>query len=143
MSNSLLTAAWRARCDTDGEKLVLLRLADMANDRGACWPSVAKLASDCGISERSVPRAITANQEHGHITVKPVPGRTNQYTVHPRQAVTPDTVSPLTGCPKTPDTVSPKPSGTHIREKDKPTAGKGGLKAMFQEALEKELNREH
>lgn len=39
-------------------KLVLLALADMADDAGRCWPSVQTVAKQCGISTRSVRRIL-------------------------------------------------------------------------------------
>jgi hypothetical protein len=123
VSNVLLNAAWKAPCRSAAQKLVLLRLADRADETGVCWPSVQGLAIDCGLSERSVTRAIAANKADMHISVKPT-ARTSQYHVHPRQDVTPDKLSPLTGCPRpltncpiTPDRMSPKPSVTHKNPK--------------------------
>lgn len=37
-----------------GRKLVLLALADMANDEGICWPSISSLRKRTGMSERAV-----------------------------------------------------------------------------------------
>ncbi len=39
-------------------KLVLLVLADMADDAGYCWPSVQTVAKHCGVSTRTVRRII-------------------------------------------------------------------------------------
>ena len=41
-----------------GPKLVLMALADAADDKGACWPSVATLAKQCSMSTRTVQRAL-------------------------------------------------------------------------------------
>ncbi len=38
------------------DKIILLRLADRANDQNVCFPSGASLAGDCGLCERSVRR---------------------------------------------------------------------------------------
>ena len=37
-------------------KLVLMALADAANDQGICWPSVATIAGKVGVSTRTVQR---------------------------------------------------------------------------------------
>lgn len=37
-----------------GKKLVLLALADMANDEGICWPSIQSLCKRTGLSERAI-----------------------------------------------------------------------------------------
>lgn len=39
-------------------KLVLVVLADAANDQGICWPSIATLADKTGVTRRTVQRAI-------------------------------------------------------------------------------------
>ena len=39
-------------------KLVLMALADIADDRGVCWPSVGHLASKCTVSERTAQRLL-------------------------------------------------------------------------------------
>ena len=40
------------------QKIVLLKLADNANESGTCWPSLNTIAEDCGCSVRTVSRAI-------------------------------------------------------------------------------------
>lgn len=39
-------------------KLVLLVLADNANDKGFCWPSIRNIARRASVSERTVQRTI-------------------------------------------------------------------------------------
>ena len=39
---------------TDSQKIVMLALADQANDEGMCWPSIATLARRCSKAERTV-----------------------------------------------------------------------------------------
>lgn len=46
-------------------KLVLLKLADRANDDGECWPGMASVASQCCISERTLMRHLDALEEIG------------------------------------------------------------------------------
>lgn len=102
-----MTAVWTvALCHTD--KIVLLALADNANDEGVCWPSVPTLITKCGMSERSVQRVVTKLCESGHVTVHVRSGRSNYYTVHPRQD-------------DTPARVTPRHVGTHPRQGDTPT----------------------
>ena len=43
-----------------GPKLVLMALADLGDDSGACWPSVSTLAKQCSMSTRTVQRALQA-----------------------------------------------------------------------------------
>lgn len=86
--------------------LVLALRADMAASQ--CTPGIPRIARDTGLSERSVHRAIVALEKSGHIAREIKPGVGTIYTVHPRHCVTPDSVSPLTQCHETPDTVSSK-----------------------------------
>ena len=51
MSVRIMTAVWSVTLP-DSEKIVLLALADCANDEGLCWPSMATLAAKCSKSER-------------------------------------------------------------------------------------------
>lgn len=91
------------------DKLVLLALADNANDEGHCWPSVQTLAAKCGIEPRSVTRVMDRLEHAGHLTRHERAGRSNDYTLHPRLKVTPDLKSPLTNGHPTPDRGSPPP----------------------------------
>lgn len=47
------------------EKLVLLMLADRADDHDKCWPSVPKLMKDCGISRAQVQKCRKRLEERG------------------------------------------------------------------------------
>ncbi len=106
-----MTVVWELDLP-DSEKLALLALADNANDEGYCWPSMATLARKCSKSDRTVQRSIQSLEEKGHLTREERPGKGVLYRIHPRQDVTPDTVSPPSPCPSTPDMVSDKPSRT-------------------------------
>ena len=50
------------------EKLVLLALAHRANAEGVCWPSVGRIADDCGLSVRTVAGALNALVSGGLVT---------------------------------------------------------------------------
>ena len=47
------------------EKLVLLMLADRADDHDKCWPSVPKLMKDCSISRAQVQKCCKKLEERG------------------------------------------------------------------------------
>lgn len=51
-------------------KIVLLKLADRANDDGVCWPGQASMAHDCGMSERSVMRHLADLEKRGLILIE-------------------------------------------------------------------------
>lgn len=102
------------------EKLVLLALADCANDEGEAWPSIATLCRKACIGERSVQRSIQSLKDAGHLTRIEVNGKGCRYFIHPRQIITPATVAPVTNATEpppqshpTPATVAPKPSLNH------------------------------
>lgn len=108
MSIRLMNAAWDLPLEP-ASKLLLLSLADQSNDEGACWPSVATIAKRTGLSERSVRYHFDALEKAGHLTRHERAGRSNWFTVHPRQADTPATVAPLQQLQPTPATVADHP----------------------------------
>lgn len=78
-----MTAAWCAVGLTHTSKIVLLALADNANDAGICWPSIPKIAERCSLDVRSVYRAIATLEGGGHATTQTRPGKATVYRVHP------------------------------------------------------------
>lgn len=116
MSIKLMTAVWDREDLSSTQKLVLLSLADWANDDGLCWPSINRLAIKTSMAGRSVQRIIRDLESMGFIKRDEVLGKGNKYWVlipltecHPCPSVTP----PLTESHPTPDTVSPNTSNTH------------------------------
>lgn len=103
MSVKLMSAAWAVDLSLP-EKLVLLALADSANDEGMCWPSVTSLYTKCSLSERAVRKAVGSLESKGQLTIHQRTGRSNYYTVHPLQDV-----HPCTACTPAPDAPTPAP----------------------------------
>ncbi|MEX2642133.1 MAG: helix-turn-helix domain-containing protein, partial [Acetobacterales bacterium] len=65
MSVHVMAQVWRLRLGTN-RKMVLLKLADHANDDGEnAYPSIASLAEHCGVAERSVRRFLRGFEEAG------------------------------------------------------------------------------
>jgi hypothetical protein len=64
-----MTLAWDIPLPV-ADKLLLLALADQANDEGCCWPKVSTLATKCGLEDRSARRVLGRLVEAGHITAK-------------------------------------------------------------------------
>ena len=60
-------------------KMVLLCLADFADDAGECFPSQDKLAEKCGMTDRSVRTAITKLKEMHLITVRKRSGTSDVF----------------------------------------------------------------
>ena len=111
-----MTAVWDREDLSSTQKLVLLSLADWANDEGLCWPSIDRLAIKTSMAGRSVQRIIRDLESMGFVRRDEVLGKGNRYWIsipltecHPCPSVTP----PLTECHPTPDTVSPNTPYTH------------------------------
>lgn len=58
MSVLLMAKAWQASVKNSARKLVLMKLADNADDDGICWPSYNHLAAQCEMSRRTVIRHV-------------------------------------------------------------------------------------
>lgn len=54
MSMELMVKAMKIKVGNPLRKLVLLKLADNASDRGECWPSYQHIAEQCEVSRRAV-----------------------------------------------------------------------------------------
>lgn len=54
MSMTLMVKAMNIKVGNPLRKLVLIKLADNASDKGECWPSYQHIADQCEISKRSV-----------------------------------------------------------------------------------------
>lgn len=70
MSVHATSWAWRQKIDDPVAKLLLLKLADQANDDGVCWPSRATLAEAIETSEATVKRRVKVLVELGLIEVR-------------------------------------------------------------------------
>lgn len=67
MSMMLMVKAMRIKVGNPLRKLVLIKLADNANDLGECWPSHQHIAEQCEISRRSVINHINKLEEMGFL----------------------------------------------------------------------------
>lgn len=106
MSVRVITWVWDYSEARGIDRLVLLALADAADDGGRAWPSVATLARKAAVAPRTVQRSLRTLAEMGELTLLQggTGGKgTNTYrvrldprvaSVDGRQAVTPVTVSP-------------------------------------------------
>jgi hypothetical protein len=61
---------WHNSQQTGSALLVLLAIADHANDDGICWPSVARLARMARVSERQCQRLISQLVDAGELAVE-------------------------------------------------------------------------
>jgi hypothetical protein len=60
MSTDVITWAWKVRGLRGSAKLVLIRLADFAGQRGESWPTIERIEEDTGLGEDAVRAAIKA-----------------------------------------------------------------------------------
>lgn len=70
MSIRTMTWAWSVTLPPTS-KLVLMALADIADDRGVCWPSHPTLAAKCSLTDRTVRRILVLLQAHKLVVVEP------------------------------------------------------------------------
>lgn len=68
MSVQALSCAFAIRGITSSEKLVLLALANFANEKMECWPSQERIAADTELSERTVWAALNKLEALGMLT---------------------------------------------------------------------------
>lgn len=67
MSISLITAAFKAKVGNPTRKLILIKLADHANDAGECWPSVQHIADQCEASKSSIKSHLKILEKEGYL----------------------------------------------------------------------------
>ena len=102
MSIRVMTRVWDVDLP-DSEKLVLLALADCANDEGFCWPSMATLARKCSKSDRTVQKAVKSLCQRGQLSREARLGKGVHYFVHPRSDCSPEEPSPPNASAQTPE----------------------------------------
>lgn len=62
-----MSKVWTEQDTSGNERLVLMALADNANDEGICWPSHATIASKCRIERRHVIRLVQSLINRGYV----------------------------------------------------------------------------
>lgn len=81
-------------------KLILMALADAANDHDECWPGIPYVARKCCVSERTVQRVLQEFQDSNLMTIQaqfdPKNGRrtSNKYRLNIGSNAYPDNLSP-------------------------------------------------
>jgi len=72
MSNRIFQAVWDNGPQSRSEMIVLMVLADCADaETGSCFPSIAHIARNARMSERTVQRTLLALRGDGWITIQP------------------------------------------------------------------------
>lgn len=75
-----MTRVWEHSKHGGGTLLVLLALADYANDNGVCWPDVATLAVKARLTDRQVSNVLNDLIKDGDLAVVPGRGRGKHST---------------------------------------------------------------
>lgn len=131
-----MSAIFESKTLAPTERLVMLALADHADDAGRCYPSVSRLCDRTGLSERAVQSNVRKLVGQGYIKVIPGGGKSksNVYFVTanpavnapnsdaiPRTTCPPQEMHPAADAPQTPQLLrsnpaadAPEPSGTII-----------------------------
>jgi len=123
MSVKIMAAVFDREDLDASERLVMLCLADHADDDGVCYPSVARLCKRSSLSERTVQGTIKKLIARGFLSVEYGGGRsgTNRFTVraNPAASAPPQNLHPRSICAtppqmtaKNPAAAAPKPSRT-------------------------------
>jgi len=90
MSIKVMSEVWEHCTDLKGSALVvMLALADHADDGGICWPAVPTIAKKARISADQTRRIIRTIENHGYIERNERSGRSTIYRVTPRANATP------------------------------------------------------
>lgn len=111
MSMSLMVDAMKLKIGNPTRKLVLIKLADNANDNGICWPSYDHIAEQCEISRRTAIRQVKELVDMGLIKVTYREGEKGNSTNIYKLSLGGDKLTPPSDIVSLPsDPVSPPPS---------------------------------
>jgi predicted transcriptional regulator len=89
------------------DKMVLLVLANYANDDATCYPSVNRLSADCGLSESKVRKCVAKLEKLGlarrHMRIRAYGQTSNVYELDLSLTIPAASSTPtLINCPPTP-----------------------------------------
>lgn len=76
-----MTQVWDSAIRPATKRLVLLALADSANDEGVCWPSVATVAAKAGASRRRTEEVLAELETEGLLSKRARFNDSNVYTL--------------------------------------------------------------
>lgn len=84
MSLTIVNTAMQKDFGTPCRKLVALCLANFADEKGKCWPSIHRIARCANVSERRAQTAIREFVDEGLITIEEggAPRKTNWYRIN-------------------------------------------------------------
>lgn len=113
---------------TSGQKLLLICLANYANDKGECWPSISSLAAQADVTPRHVSGMIHDLAKLGYVTVREQSGKSNSYTLRIGQPTNPSSGVPTKqSSPLSPDSPLNPSSGDPRTPVHPPTNHSSGV----------------
>jgi hypothetical protein len=86
LSIKVMTAVWSTSAQSGNALLILLAIADFADDAGVAWPSITTIARKARVAERTAQRIIRHLEKQGELTVEDGAGSragTHRFTVTP------------------------------------------------------------
>lgn len=89
MSIAIMSQVWKLQGLSSTQKLVLLSLADNANDGGECYPSIAQIEARTCLSERAIRGAIRSLEAAGLVRTVARAGTSAVYFLTVSDASTP------------------------------------------------------
>ena len=95
MSNNVLNQCWPLKMPPTA-KLVLISMADQADDDGRCWPSIQHLSDRTCVSKRAVIDAIKWLESSAVLIADRSNGRHTRYQIKPAVFVPSGVRSPRT-----------------------------------------------
>lgn len=105
-----MTAVFDTRVGSQSKKLVLLALADNANENGECWPSLAVVAKKAELDPRTISRIIQFFEKKQWVTISRKAGEPNHYHFNLAKFTSDTTMSG-----DTPDTIMSGLTNDHPR----------------------------
>ncbi len=94
MSIKLMSQAWEQSDVGGSELLLLLALADFANDEGVCWPSTPQLAKKIRLSDRQTQRLIDKLANDGYVEIVDAGGGRSKHPVYKVKPAKGDKMTP-------------------------------------------------
>lgn len=81
MSNKALAYVFEHSKTKGSARVLMLAIADMANDDGECWPGKARLEKKVNVTLRNVIKLIQECERQGELAVIERPDTTNRYAI--------------------------------------------------------------
>ena len=119
MSYKFLPVAWEAKIDPT-LKLVLLSLADQANDEGLCWPSISNIMARTCLCERAVQNALAKLETIGYFRRVFRAGASTHYLLNSKATPAVE-CTPAPHAPPPPHHVHPTPAPRAPRTVSEPS----------------------